>query len=232
MTTLAKLMNFGGGGKQNLLKATLITAVSLTTALMANSALAASLMDVGTQEATFTGLTRGFWFTAPKDFKITGLGLPTDASTDNFDVAVMRFNEAIPQFSASTTNFDTLFLSRDNAGSNLLDVDINVSSGDIIGIFGSRGSDSTNSYGSSNYLSNILGTDVTLQRLLMQEDLRFVDPVNIGVSKEADSRIGRVLVEIEEVTPIPESSSLFGLLGVGSFGFLTSLKRKSSSSDS
>jgi hypothetical protein len=37
-------------------------------------------MPLPTQATTFTGLVRGYWFTAPTCFTITGLEVPKDAS--------------------------------------------------------------------------------------------------------------------------------------------------------
>lgn len=188
----------------------------------------AQVIDVGPQTGTYTGMTRGFWFEAPTNFTITGLGLPTEASTENFDISVLLFDAFPPFFPSSTTNFSTLFTSRNNVGSELLDVNINVSQGQIIGLLGSRGEDSINSYGQGGFTSNILGFDVDLNRLLMQEDLRINDPSAIGVSTE-NSSIGRILMEVETTTPaaVPEPFSVLGLLTVGALG-AASLKRRQS----
>ena len=181
-----------------------------------SSPVSATLIDVGPQVATYTSMTRGFWFTAPTDFRITGLGVPTDASSANFDVAVVRLNEEPPYYPLATTDFDTLFLSRNNPGDGLLSTNIEIFSGDIIGILGSRDANAVNSYGPSpTYLSNILGYDVYLDRFLMQADLRNVDPVSVGVSTE-DFNIGRVWVDIES---IPEPATLL-LLGSGLVGLV------------
>ncbi len=190
---------------------------SLLAVSMAQTA-SATLIDVGSQEATFGGLTRGFYFVAPTDFTIIGLGVATDASTDNFDVSLIRLNVTPPAFAANTTDFSTLFLSRDNAGAGLVATDIDIFSGDIIGVLGSRGPNSTNSYGAAAYMSSILGFDVTLNRLLMQGDLRTTDPSAIGVSTE-DFFIGRVLVDVEASSPVPTPATLalfgLGLVGLG-----------------
>ena len=180
-----------------------------------SSPVCADIMDVGTHQASFSSMTRGFWFTAPTSFIITGLGVPTDASTSSFDVAVLRLNEAPPAYTAKTYNFDTLFLSRDNAGTALLPTNILVTAGDMIGVLGSRGSNAVNSYGTSSYASSILGNPVTLSRFLMQAPLRTVNPIDQGVSSE-DGRIGRVYVDVE-VVPVP-GAVLLGMLGLSVVG--------------
>jgi hypothetical protein len=43
---------------------------------LVSNPVSASIIDVGSHVSTYTGKTRGFWFTAPADFIITGLGLP------------------------------------------------------------------------------------------------------------------------------------------------------------
>ena len=176
----------------------------------------AMIIDVGPQTGTFTGNTRGFFFVAPTDFRVVGLGVATDASSENFDVSLLRFNSAPPSFPSSTTDFTTLFLSRDNAGAGLLATSIDIFSGDIIGVLGSRGANSTNSYGNGAYSSTILGNSVTLNRLLMQNDLRSADPSTTGVSTESFS-ISRVLIDVEAAKTVPAPATL-ALMGLGLAG--------------
>ncbi len=142
--------------------------------------LAQTLMPLPAQSTTYTGNTRGYWFEAPTDFRIVGLRVPTDASTDDQSVAVVRFNNSAPPYYATTTNdFTLLALFQDVSGSSVLTVNIPVYEGDFIGVLGSRGATSTNSYGANNYATNILGESVTLARLGMQYDLESQTPINL-----------------------------------------------------
>ena len=139
-----------------------------------------TLMPLPSQSTTYTGNTRGYWFQAPTDFRIVGLRVPTDASTDDQSVTVVRFNAGAPPFYATTTNnFTVLALFQNIAGNNVLSVNIPVYEDDYIGILGSRGATSTNSYGANNFSTNILGESVTLARCGMQYDLETTSPQNL-----------------------------------------------------
>ncbi|MEX2595309.1 MAG: hypothetical protein WEC59_00155 [Salibacteraceae bacterium] len=151
---------------------------------------AQTLMPIPPQSTSYTGNTRGFWFEAPVDFMMTGVRVPTDASTDDQSIAVVRFNSGPPPFWATTTNdFTVLALFQDVSGSNVLPVNIPVYTGDNIGILGSRGASSTNSYGTGNFSTNILGEPVVLARMGMQYDLESTNPQNIW---QENSNISRV----------------------------------------
>ena len=140
--------------------------------------------------STFTGNTRGYWFVAPTDFTITSLRVPTDASTDDQSIVVMKFPSNPPYWSSSTTNYTTEFLAQDVAGAEPIACEIPVAAGEIIGILGSRGSNSANSYGQSPYNTSLAGYPVTIERLLMQNDLESTWPY--PVSAEGSGSTGRV----------------------------------------
>ncbi|MEQ9188457.1 MAG: hypothetical protein RLP15_12030, partial [Cryomorphaceae bacterium] len=169
------------GNNGLLLAVVLFTSLGLT---------AQTLMPIPAQSTTYTGNTRGFWFQAPVDFMMVGVRVPTTASSDDQSVAVVRFNSGPPPSWATTTNdFTLLALYQDIPGNNVLPVSIPVFQGDYIGILGSRGATSTNSYGANNFSTNILGESVTLQRLGMQYDLESTSPQDLWQENSNLSRV-------------------------------------------
>ncbi|WP_426165091.1 PEPxxWA-CTERM sorting domain-containing protein [Sandarakinorhabdus sp. DWP1-3-1] len=201
--------------KMGLVAAVAFGALALAPAGMA----AAAVIDVGPQTGTFTSNTRGYWFTAPVDFYITGLFVPTDASIANQNIAVLRLSAAPPQFAATTNDFTTLALIRDNSSAGFISTSIQFLAGDVVGILGSRGT--TNSYGAGNYASAIGGNAVTLARFGMQFPLATVDPQDLWT--EAGGSISRVEFSYElgrlAAPGVPEPASWalliagFGLTG-------------------
>lgn len=148
-------------------------AVALLSAFVgASDVTAQTLMPLPAHTGNFSGNVRGYWFTAPVDFTIVGLRVPTDASTAGQTIEVVRFdNQQDPPLWSTTTNaFTSLFRVVDDQTTNILTVNIPVSVGDKIGILGWRGT--TNSYASgAPHASTIAGQAVTLTRLGMQFNL-------------------------------------------------------------
>lgn len=128
-----------------------------------------TLMPIPPQTSTFTGNTRGYWFTAPTDFTVTGLRVPIDIPGDQ-TIEIIRFNSGPPPVYSGTTN-DFVSLGRwvGVAGTGFITCNIPVANGDYIGILGCRGT--TTSYGSNNYSTSIGGNAVTLVRMGMQHPL-------------------------------------------------------------
>jgi hypothetical protein len=133
-----------------------------------------TLMGLPAHASPFTGNVRGYYFTAPIDFAITGLRIPTDASSGNQSIAVVRLNVPPPLYSMTTDDFTTLFLTQNNSDSGILPVNLRVSAGDIIGVLGQRGTIS--SYGTAGSTQMIFGQSVTLNRLGMQFPLTTTPP--------------------------------------------------------
>ncbi|MBP6285423.1 MAG: proprotein convertase P-domain-containing protein [Ferruginibacter sp.] len=156
------------------------------------------------QAATFTGNVRGYWFTAPSSFTMTSLYVPTDASSANQNIAVIRFNPATPPpaFPGTTNAFTTLFLTQNNGSGAPIPVNIPINAGDVIGILGNRGN--VNSYGPTGpSTTNINGIPVTLTRMGMQFQLATTAPQAIW--QEPAFAISRVFFSYG--LPVPQCTS-------------------------
>lgn len=145
-------------------------------------------MALPAQSGTFSGSVRGYYFTAPTCFTITGLEVPTDASSGNQSIAVVRLNALPPLYSTTTNSFTTLFLVQNGSPTGIFPVNIQVEQGDVIGILGCRAT--VNSYGAGNFPTTIDGFPVTIARLGMQFPLTTTPPQQLWT--EASGSISRV----------------------------------------
>jgi hypothetical protein len=151
--------------------------------------LAQQTMPIPNHESEYQGNARGFWFTAPEDFTITGLKVPDDWSQNPQSIELLRFlNGEPPLYSTTTNDFDSLFRVVDDTSTEAIPVSIQVLSGDVIGVFGVRSD--ANSYAASPFVSQIGSTDVTLTRLGMQ--LPLTTNVAQNVWQETGLSISRV----------------------------------------
>ncbi|MFH0894671.1 MAG: T9SS type A sorting domain-containing protein [Bacteroidota bacterium] len=145
-------------------------------------------MQIPAQASTFSGNVRGYWFAAPTCFTITGIEVPTDASSGVQNIAIVRLYAPPPLYSTTTNNFTTLFLDQNSAASGMIPINIQVEQGDIIGILGSRAD--INSYASGPVSTTIEGMPVTLERMGMQYPLSTTTPMDLWT--EASGSISRV----------------------------------------
>ena len=129
-----------------------------------------SQMAISHQSQTYSGVVRGYYFTAPTDFCITAVRVPTDANHNCQTVAIVKFNSGIPPFLPGTNDFTELHYTSCLNSTDKIIVDISVSQGDVIGIYGCRGSNCVNSYGSVS-TTTIAGNSVELFRSGMQYNL-------------------------------------------------------------
>jgi len=145
------------------------------------------------QNTTFTGMTRGYYFTAPANFTICGIYVEDDASTLFQSAAIVRFTSGPPPaFAAVTNNFVTLWQNLNYAPNNMISVpNIQINAGDVIGIYGSRGANSVNSYGAAQCVINIQSIPTTTFRSGMQFDLA-AGPGMHDIWSENNGSIGRV----------------------------------------
>lgn len=154
----------------------------------ANQVYAQTQMPMPAQTSTFTGNSRGYWFTAPTNMVITGVEVPTTASSGNQNVAVLRLNATPPLFSATTNDFTQLFLTQNNSTSGMIPTKLAVATNDIIGVLGDRGG--VNSYSNVGNTTTIDSFTVPLTRLGMQFPLATTAPQQVW--QEATSNISRV----------------------------------------
>jgi len=105
-------------------------------------------------------------------------------------------------FPATTNNFVTLFQNLNYAPNNMIAVpNVAINTGDIIGIYGSRGANSINSYGNPNCVLTIYGFPTTARRSGMQADLA-AGPGMANIWSEVTYNIGRVTMYVDCVLPI------------------------------
>ncbi len=171
---------------------------------------AQAMMGLPAHSSILTGNARGYYFTAPVSFTITGLKTPPEI-TGNQSIAVVRLTATPPLYATTTNAFTVLYLTQNNPTVGIIPVNIQVMAGDIIGILGQAGT--SNSYGSGNYATTIAGQPVTLARLGMQFPLPTTAPQDLWT--EAGGSISRVEMYYQEqcssprvqvdvtVTPIP-----------------------------
>ena len=145
------------------------------------------------QTGGFTGMTRGYYFTAPTNFTICGIFVEDNMSTAFQSAAIVRFTAgAPPAYPGTTNNFVTLWQNLNYAPNNMIPVpNVAINAGDIIGIYGSRTANSVNSYGPAQCVINIQGFPTTTFRSGMQFDLA-AGPGMHDIWNENNGSIGRV----------------------------------------
>lgn len=141
------------------------------------------------QVTTNNGFTRGYFFTAVNAFTITGLRVPTDASSANSNLAVLTLtNGTPPAYPAFTNSFNVLYVGQNIPGTAIVSVTIPIPAGAIVGVLGDRAG--ICSYATGPYTTNFLGFNVTLERLGMQYNLSGTLPQDLWT--EVGGYISRV----------------------------------------
>ncbi|MCB0803020.1 MAG: SprB repeat-containing protein, partial [Flavobacteriales bacterium] len=147
--------------KNTLLKKVKQFAIISTLLFYSQNIFSQSFMPIPNQNGNYNG-TRGFWFIAPTNFIITGLRVPTDASSGAQSVQVIKINGNQSISSGSFTSFTSLTYHSNVNGTGIINTHIQINSGDSIVILGTRGT--ITSYGPSPYNSSIGAFPVTIYR--------------------------------------------------------------------
>lgn len=183
----------------------------------------ADMLALPDHQTTYSTDVRGYWFTAPVAFTITGVGVPTDASSGAQTIEIVRLNAAPPHYPTMTNDLTSLFRVVGDTSFELIPVNITVEAGDIIGVLGYR--DSTNSYGWNGFYSDIFGIPVQLNRFGMQYNLN-TDAAH-DVWQEDGGYISRIYLQYAPLeAPVPEPSTA-ALIGIGLAGLLVIRRRMS-----
>ncbi len=149
-----------------------------------------TMMPLPNHATTYTGNIRGYWFTAPIDFVITGLRIPSEAGSGLQYIQVFKINDATPVVYATTSsNFTSLHVTYGATNGVIQAVNIPISAGDKIGIVGQAGT--VNSYGTVSGTTNIGGNSVTLARIGHQGNMSSTGIPNYW-TEPASSSISRV----------------------------------------
>ncbi len=96
------------------------------------------------QDYSSAANSSGYWFVVPRDMVIGGVRVPTDASSGDQSVEIVRINEtdeANFAFPVYTGNLTSLFYVPVTQDSGILPVNIAVRKGEKIGVFGGRTDD-------------------------------------------------------------------------------------------
>ncbi len=161
-----------------------------------------SLMPLPAHGSNFSGNVRGYYFTAPVDFVITGLRAPTEASTGAQNVAIIKFdnNTPPPLWSTTTNAFQTLGYWSNYTATDTIPTNIVVLAGEVIGIYGNR--DDINSYAGAPYTTTIAGNNVTLTRTGMQY------PLSSTAMQDVFSETGGSISRVEMIYSTIESDTI------------------------
>jgi hypothetical protein len=148
----------------------------------------------------YSGNSRGYWFEAPCDFKLTGVRAPADYSTNAQSIHLVKFNTIPPDFTANTTDFVTLYYGSNISDTNFVGLDIDIIEGDIIGVItvrddGSGGSVTSYTTATAPVASSILGNPVNLRRLIFQGNIITAPSTNF--SNVEGSYLGRAELRYE-----------------------------------
>jgi len=142
---------------------------------------------------------RGYWFTSPCDFDITGLRVPTGAS-DSLEqsIQIVKMDGPWDPYPTETTAFTNLGYWSRVSSYDWIDTDIAVNTGDLIGIMGMRGGlTDYGPYSGENWDTTICGDAVELWRFGYQGSIFDAAAPNVWRELVSDYYIGRIEMRYE-----------------------------------
>lgn len=192
-----------------------LSAIALCFAASGQVQAAPVALDVGTWSGSGCcgSSTRGYWFIAPTDFRITGLSLPSGGGARS-TLEVLRMNSAVPQYAGFSNDFSSLGFWSGQAS---VSTDIEVQMGDIIGVLGFSGDMGLTPYrnASGDYSTQLGGFNISLTRFGFQSTGMAAD-----VWQEVGGTIGVIgmTYDLSAANSVPEPTSL--LLSLSALGLL------------
>ena len=192
-------------------------------------------MPLPSESNITNGPTNGFWFTAESDFTIHALKVPDDAMSSSAaqSIAVLKFTGNGASTTPST-NYSVLFLVQDTIALDSIPCNIDIYSGDHIGIIGSRFSTTSNAEQSSNtatanYSTTIGGASIPLYRLLANSPLGNQNPsvvwtaataniVRIEVFMETCEAPEPTTISVDEIACFGDTTGSISATVSGSYG--------------
>jgi hypothetical protein len=136
---------------------------------------------------------RGYWFTAPTNFIITGLMVAPEAGTGQQYIHVMKCHDPFPVATTGSSNFTTLAYISGGAYNTIQPVNIPIQQGDVICILGTA-TGIANSYAASGVVTTtIAGYSVYLDRAGYQGSIETGPAATYwGEGQATTGQIGRI----------------------------------------
>jgi PKD repeat protein len=145
---------------------------------------------------------RGFWFTAPQRFSISGLRVPDERGALLQNAAIYRLAAVPPDFPLTASGGLELFVSG-VPSSSVVPVALSFEAGERIGVLGACGNASIqhSSYGvgGTPFSSALFGARVELRRFLAQDSL-VLSGGALAYSQEPGRELARIVLETTSAT--------------------------------
>ncbi|MDA9927243.1 hypothetical protein N9D83_07695 [Amylibacter sp.] len=173
-----------------------------------------NIPDHDSNYAVGQNLVRGFYFTAPTDFTITGIDVPTDAGASPFDASIYRLKNVTVSYDGNTymplSDIETLadFSDQSTAVNGL---NIAVTQGEIIGAVGRRGNITSYTTRANNTFDSYIGGHLVTFTRLGANSYQSDNPLQMftnGVYPSGRVFLTYSIAEPEIIEPEPDDDSM------------------------